>query len=127
MCTLAHTEVIMSEIVPRSQLTRQGAKGVGAVAGGLGLIILSSLGPILGLIAGGVLTVVGLSLSGSKSDRTAGIVTAASGIVTVVSALHHVVPIFPSLGWLMWVPGIGLIALGAISLVRFLSGMKTRS
>jgi hypothetical protein len=117
----------MSEIVPRSQLTRQGVKGVAAAAGGLGLIILSSLGPVLGLIAGGVLTVVGLSLSGSKSDRTAGIVTAGAGVVTVISALHHVIPLFPSLGWLMWVPGIGLIALGAISFVRFLRGMKTRS
>jgi hypothetical protein len=117
----------MSEIVPRSQLTRQGVKGVGAVAGGVGLIVLSSLGPVLGLIAGGVLTVVGLSLSGSKSDRTAGIVTAGAGIVTAISGLSHILKFLPPLGWLMWVPGIGLIALGAVSFIRFLRGMKTRS
>jgi hypothetical protein len=117
----------MSDIVPRSQVTKSGMKAVGAVAGGVGLLVLSSLGAVLGLIAGGVLTVVGLSLTGSKSDRTAGAVTAAAGIVTVVSALHQFIPLFPNLSWLMWIPGVGLIAAGIYSLVKFFRGVKSRS
>lgn len=117
----------MSDIVPRSQVSRQGVKGVGALAGGAGLIILSLLGPILGLITGGVLTVVGFALTGSKSDRTAGFITAGAGIITAVSALHRFVPLFPNLDWLMWIPGIGLLAIGAVSLVRFFSNLRKRS
>jgi len=117
----------MSDIVPRSQVTKSGVKGVGAIAGGVGLLVLSSLGGFLGLIAGGVLTVVGLALSGSKSDRTAGVVTAAAGIITGVSALHNFVNFLPNLSWLMWLPGIGLLGAGVYSLVKFFRGMKSRS
>jgi hypothetical protein len=117
----------MSDIVPRSQVSKSGVKGVSAIAGGAGLLILSSLGGFLGLIAGGVLTVVGLALSGSKSDRTAGVVTAAAGIVTAVSALHRFVPLFPNLSLLVWIPGIGLLGAGIWSMVKFFRGMKTRS
>ena len=116
----------MSDLVPRKDLTRQGVKGVGAVVGGAGLLILSSLGAVLGMIAGVALTVVGLSLTGSKSDRTAGIVATVAGVATVVSALHHIWPLFPNLSWLMWIPGIGLIAVGAYSLVRFIVNLKKR-
>lgn len=111
----------MSDIVPRSQVSKSGVKGVGAIAGGVGLLILSSMGGVLGLIAGGVLTVAGLALSSSKSDRTAGVVTAAAGIVTAASA------IIPGLDWLMWLPGIGLVGAGIYSLVKFFRGMKSRS
>ncbi len=117
----------MNDIVPRNELTRHGMKGVGAIAGGVGLIVLSSLGAVLGLIAGGVLAVVGLSLTGSKSDRTAGVVTAVAGAATVVSALHHILPVFPNLSWLMWIPGIGLLGAGIYSMVKFFRGMKTRT
>ncbi len=117
----------MSEIEPRSQVSRNGVKGVGALAGGVGLVVLSLLGPVLGLIAGGVLTVVGLSLTGSKSDRTAGWVTAGAGIVTAVSALHRFLPFMPNLGWLMWIPGVALIGAGVFSLIKFFRGVKSRS
>jgi hypothetical protein len=113
----------MGEIVPRSQVTRHGMKGVGAIAGGAGLMILSSISaiPVIGAVAGGVLAVVGFALTGSKSDRTAGIVTAAAGILTVAAAL------IPGLRSLIWLPGIGLIGAGVYSLVKFIRGMKTRS
>ncbi|MGA2764095.1 MAG: hypothetical protein ABSG17_12080 [Spirochaetia bacterium] len=117
----------MSDIVPRSEVSRQGVKGVGALAGGAALIVLSLLGPILGFITGGVLTVVGFALTGSKPDRTAGFITAGAGLVTIVSALHRFVPVFPNLDWLMWIPGIGLLAIGAVSLVRFFGNLKKRS
>jgi hypothetical protein len=116
----------MSDLVPRSQLTRQGVKGVGAVAGGVGLLVLSSLSGVLGLIAGGILTIVGFSLTGSKSDRTAGVFTAGAGIVTALSSLHRFIPVFPNLSWLMWIPGIGLIGMGVFSLFHFFRNLKKR-
>jgi hypothetical protein len=117
----------MSDIEPRSQVSRNGVKGVGAVAGGVGLVVLSLLGPVLGLIAGGILTVVGFSLTGSKSDRTAGWVTAGAGIVTAVSAVSHIVHFLPNLSWLMWIPGVALIGAGVWSLFKFFRGVRSRS
>jgi len=117
----------MSDIEPRSQVSRNGVKGVGALAGGVGLVVLSLLGPVLGLIAGGLLTVVGFSLTGSKPDRTAGALTAAAGIVTVVSGLSRVLHFLPNLSWLMWIPGVALIGAGAWSLIKFFRGVRSRS
>jgi hypothetical protein len=113
----------MGEIVPRNQITRNGVKGVGAIAGGVGLMVLSSISavPVVGAIAGGIIAVAGFALSGSKSDRTAGLVTATAGIVTVAAAL------IPGLRWLIWLPGIGLIGTGVYSLIKFIRGMKTRT
>jgi hypothetical protein len=113
----------MSDIVPRNQVTKHGVKGVGAVAGGVGLMILSSISaiPVVGAIAGGILAIVGFSLTGSKSDRTAGVVTAVAGVVTVAAAL------IPGLRWLIWLPGIGLLGAGVWSLIKFFRGMKSRS
>ncbi len=111
----------MSDIVPRGEVTKSGVKGVGAIAGGVGLLILASFSGLLGIIAGGAITVVGLALSGSKSDRTAGVVTTVAGILTGVTAL------VPGLHWLMVVPGLGLLGAGVYSLVKFFRGMKSRS
>jgi hypothetical protein len=116
----------MSDIVPRSEVTKRGVKGVGAVAGGVGLLVLAGIavaGPfhLLGLIAGGVIAVVGMALSRSKSDRTAGVVATVAGFLTVGVAL------IPSLRFLMVIPGIGLLGAGIYSLVRFFRGMKSRT
>jgi hypothetical protein len=112
----------MSDIEPRSKVSKNGVKGVGALAGGVGLGILAALSThwLPGLIAGGVLAVVGFSLSGSKSDRTAGIVVAGAGIATAVAAIAH-------LSGLIWVPAVALIAAGAWSLFKFFRGVRSRS
>jgi CHASE2 domain-containing sensor protein len=110
----------MSDIVPRNQVAKSGVKGVGALVGGAGLLVLNALPPVPAIIAGAALAVVGFALSGSRSDRVAGIVTAAAGIVTLASGLLHV-------GWMLWIPGIGLLAAGVYSLVKFFRGMKSRS
>jgi len=112
----------MGEIVPRSQLTHHGVKAVGAIAGGITLLALASLGGIPGIIVGGVITVVGASLIGSKRDRGAGAIIAAAGAVTALSSL-----LLPGLDWLIRIPGIGLIGVGIYSLVKFIRGMKTRT
>ena len=119
----------MSDIEPRSQVSKNGVKGVGALAGGVGLVVLHALAaiPLLGLVAGGILAVVGVSLAGSKSDRVAGWVTAGAGIVTAVSALSRFLHFLPNLGGLILVPGIVLIGAGAWSLFKFFRGVRSRS
>ena len=113
----------MSDIVPRSEVTKSGVKGVGAVAGGAALLVLSAIShiPVVGVIAGAVLAVIGFSLTSSRSDRTAGVVTAVAGIVTAAAAL------IPGLNWLIWLPGIGLIGTGVYMLFKFFRGVKSRS
>ena len=113
----------MTDIEPRSQVTRSGVKGVGAVAGGAGLLVLAGISaiPLIGIIAGAVIAVVGLALMTSRSDRTAGVVTAIAGAATLLSA------IIPHLRWLIWLPGIALLGVGIVSLVRFFRGVKSRS
>ncbi|HVO37997.1 MAG TPA: hypothetical protein VMV03_03115 [Spirochaetia bacterium] len=114
----------MSDIVPRSQVTRQGVIGVGALAGGAALLILAG-GGLFGIIAGGVLIVAGLALSSSKSDRTAGVVTVVVGAAALVTGiLGHGLPIIT---WLMRAAGFVLLGTGIYSLVRFFSNLRKRS
>jgi hypothetical protein len=114
----------MSDIVPRSQLTKDGVKGVGAVAGGISLLALAG-GHIFAIIAGAVLTVAGLALSSSKSDRTAGIVSTVVGAAALASGiLGRWIPAIP---WLMRVAGLVFLGAGIYSLVKFFRGMKTRT
>ena len=111
----------MSEIVPRSEVSRQGVRGVGALIGGAALLLLSALHPIGAFIIGGVLAVGGFALTGSKSDRTLGFIAAGAGIVTIVSQLIH------PLHLIFVIPGIGLLAVGVVSLVRFFGNLRKRT
>ena len=98
-------------------------KGFGALAGGASLLVLSAISsiPVIGVIAGAVLAVIGFSLTTSRSDRTAGVITAVAGVVTAAAAL------IPGLRFLVWLPGIGLIGAGVYLLFKFFRGMKSRS
>ena len=64
-------------------------KGVGAVAGGAALLVLSAISSfhVIGIIAGAVLAVVGFPPTTSRSDRTAGVVTVVAGVVTAAASL----------------------------------------
>ncbi len=111
----------MSDIVPRSEVSRHGVRGVAAVAGGAALLILSALGFWGGIIIGGALTVGGFALTGSKSERTLGFIAAGAGILTILAKIIH------PLGSLFVIPGIGLLVVGAVSLFRFFGNLKKRS
>jgi hypothetical protein len=113
----------MSDLVPRVQVTRQGVKGVSAIAGGVALLVLAA-GGWFGIIAGGVLTVAGLALSGSKSERRAGILTAVVGGATLATGILG--SWIPGIPWLMRAAGILLLGGGIWSLVRFFSNLKKR-
>jgi hypothetical protein len=111
----------MSDIVPRSVLTKQGVKGVGAVAGGVVLLALAG-GGLFGIVVGAVLALGGLALSGSRSDRTAGIVTAVVGAATLLTGIFG-----GPLAWLMRAAGIVFLGGGIYLLVKFFRGLRSRS
>jgi hypothetical protein len=112
----------MSDIVPRSQLTKQGVQGVVAVAGGIGVLVLASLG-WFGAIIGGVVTVIGIALAGGKKERMAGIAMSVLGGVTVVSSIFN----HGFFHGIMIAAGILLIGLGGFSLFRFFSNLRKRT
>ena len=113
----------MSDIVPRGTLTKQAILGIGAAGGGIALLALVGHG-LFSIIAGGILAVAGLALSGGKSDRTAGVVTAAVGIATLVTGIFPLIPFIP---WLMRAGGIVLLGTGVVLLFRFFKDLKKRS
>ena len=115
----------MGDIVPRDQVSKQAMKGVGGVAGGIGLLVLRGLTatPLVGLIAGGALVVAGGLMSRSKADRRAGMVTVIAGAITAVAAL----PLVGGLGkFMLLLSGAGLIGTGAYSLYRFFKNLRQR-
>jgi len=118
----------MSDIVPRNELAGQGARGIIAIAGGVGAIILAGIGGWAGIIVGGILAVLGLALAGPRKDRLGGIVVAVAGAAVLVSSL----PILSSvlggvLDWIMRAAGIVLIGVGGFSLFKFISGLRKRT
>ncbi len=111
----------MGDIVPRKEIERDGVRGFGGVAAGAALLILSGLGQVLGLVAGGALTAVGLGIAASRGDRAAGGMLAGAGILTILSkALGFG-------GGLLSIGGIGLLAYGGYSLFNFFRKLKARS
>jgi hypothetical protein len=115
----------MNELVPRSELSKQGWRGFGGVAGGVALLVLkgiSGAGFWPGLVAGAFLLIVGLGIGSSREDRAAGAVVAAVGAATVIASI----PALGGLRWLMTVAGIALIAAGAWSLARFFINLRKR-
>jgi hypothetical protein len=110
-------------------VSKQGVQGVVSLAGGVGAFILAGVsGGILGIIIGGVLTVAGLALSGSKHERGAGIITTVVGAATIAASLPVLHGIFGGLvHGLMIGAGIILVGLGGWSLFKFFRGLKSRS
>ncbi len=111
-------------------MAKQGTFGVLATGGGIALLILAG-GGLFGTIAGGVLLVAGLALSGSKSDKALGVVTAIVGAAALATGLLSHIPV---LSWfvraadlVMRAGGVVLIGTGIYSLIRFFSNLRKRS
>ena len=120
----------MSDIVPRNQLAKQGVYGVMAAGGGVALLILAG-GTWFATIAGAVLFIAGLALSGSKSDRTLGVVTAVVGGVALATGLLGHIPVLSwfvhAADFVIRATGIVLIGTGIYSLIRFFGNLRKRS
>jgi hypothetical protein len=128
----------MNDLVPATtqEVRKAGMVGVGSGVAGLGLLILNGFtGGWGGIIVGGIVTVGGLSIMGSKGSanagdkRLGGLITAA-GAVTAGAALCQVLP---GLQWLkglgsaaLWISGAGLLGLGIWNIIKFVKGLKSR-
>ena len=126
----------MNDLVPREKLVKQGMRGLGGIAGGAGLFVLRLFtGGVLihlplnltlslsGLVAGGLVTLVGLAIGASREDRRAGLAVAAAGLLTLAASL----PLVGGLGSrLMGIGAVGLLAFGVVNLLRFLRNLRRR-
>jgi hypothetical protein len=118
----------MNDMVSTSTLAKQGVAAVGGIAGGIGLWVLSLLShiPIIGLIAGGLVTLIGVGALSSHEpeDKRAGLVTTAAGGLTVLSNIG----IFAgAASGLMGIAIVGLLGMGGWNAYKFMKGLKTRA
>ncbi len=118
----------MSDIVPRSTVSKQGVHGVLGVAGGIGTMILAGLNPVLGIIVGGVMGIIGLAFArGTKSERVGGTITAVLGAGTLLSGIGHLLRVGGGLfSGVMFGAGVLLLGWGGVSLFRFFKNLRKR-
>ena len=117
----------MGDVVPREELSKQGLKGFGGVAGGVGVLVLKGIaaaGFLGGLLVGGIVGVAGLALVMSKDDKKAGYVALAAGALTVLAVIPGLKLVATPL---MLVAGIGLLLAGGWSLLKFFRNLKKRN
>jgi hypothetical protein len=117
----------MSDLVPRSQLTKQAVSGAAGIGGGVALFILRAVaaaGFLPGAIVGGIIALAGLIIGSSKEDRTAGWVVLGAGLVTVIGSIPRV---GGAVRWLLPVAGIALLIMGGVQLFRFFRNLRKRA
>lgn len=117
----------MDDLVPTQTLAKQGVAAVGGIAGGIGLWVLNGLAhvPVVGIVAGAVVTVIGVVALRSEApeDRRVGGVVTGAGVLSILSGIG----IFGGLaGGLMGLASIGLIGLGAVNAWKFYKGLRSR-
>jgi len=116
----------MNDIVPTNVLAKQGVAAVGGIAGGIGLMILGGLPSLFGIIAGGVVGIIGLGAMGSRdpADKKAGLVALVAGGLTVLSKIG----IFSGLAsGFLGIATVGLIGMGVWNAFKFFKGLKSRA
>lgn len=116
----------MNDIVPRKTLVKYGSQGLGGVVGGAVLLALNSLGGLPALIVGGIVALIGLGISSSKDDRTAGLITTVAGALTAITAIP-ISFISGIAGTLLAISGVGLLIMGGINLFKFIRGYRKRT
>lgn len=113
----------MGELVPRKEMVKQALMGIGGIGGGIALFLLQGLAWLPGIIVGGIIAVIGLAISSSKKDRTAGLITLGAGALLAVSKI----PILGAIGnFIIFVAGIGLLIVGGLSLYKFIKNLNAR-
>ena len=122
----------MNYLVPRKILARQGVAAVGGIAGGLGLMVIGTLWWPIGLVAGGIVTLIGLSARSSHEieDRRIGTLVTAAGGLAVLSKLSFipVLNIFSGLaGGFLGLATFGLLGMGVWNAVKFIKGLKSNA
>ena len=79
-----------NEIVPRSQMVKQGMVGIGGVVGGIAILALSGIGFWASLILGGIVAAIGLAVSSKKEDRMTGLITLGAGGLLMLRAVPFI-------------------------------------
>ncbi|GHU84033.1 hypothetical protein FACS189473_0150 [Spirochaetia bacterium] len=122
----------MNDIIPEGNYTptnvlaKQGVTAIGYLIGGGGLLLLGVLPPVMGLVAGALVGIVGVIALKSRDpdDRRPGSIAAAAGALAILSKVPGVRYIAaPLLG----IGAFGLIALGILNGIKFLKGLKSRA
>jgi hypothetical protein len=113
---------------PTGELSKQGVGAVGGIVGGVLLLVLGALPPVVGIIAGAVVGVVGLGALFSKDpdDRKPGLLITAAGALAIL-ARAPIPLIKPVAGLALGIGAFGLLALGIWKGIQFLRGLKSRS
>jgi hypothetical protein len=109
--------------VTRNALARQGVQGVVFLAGGI-IVMIAARGGLFGILVGALAAIAGLALTGSKPDRSAGIIALAAGIVTLVAGIFR-----QPLGWVLWImraAGLALAGVGGYWIVKFVLNLRKR-
>jgi hypothetical protein len=120
-----HDVVPGGNYTPTNVLAKQGVAAVAGIVGGVGLLILGALPPIIGIAAGAVVGVVGIGalLSKDPEDRKPGFIVTAAGALSILSKIGVVRPLA---GTFLGIGAIGLLALGIWNGIKFLKGLKSR-
>jgi hypothetical protein len=114
------------DYTPTNVLAKQGITAVGGIVGGLALIIMRALPPVIGVVAGvvvGVIGVVGI-LSKDPEDHKPGLLAAAAGALSILSRIGIIRPLA---GTLLGISTLGLLAMGIWNGFKFIKGLKGRS
>jgi len=118
------------EIPSASSLSKTGVAAIGYAAAGIFLVVLGviSTNPVVGIIAGGIVSLFGFGSFTSKdiADRRAGFVLLTAGVLTILSKIP--IPFFqPFSKVMLGIGAFGLLALGVINGIKFFIGLKKRS
>lgn len=110
----------------RSEVTKNGVRGVMATGAGLGVLVFNSLLgiPLVGPILGGALVVLGVIgvVGRTKNDKVTGTVLIGAGVLGLASFVLKGLTSF-----LLGAGGFVLIGLGLFSLYKFVKGLKSRA
>ncbi len=113
----------MGDLVPKKDLVKSGSKGIGGIVGGALVLALNALNPIASLIVGVIVGVTGLGMSRNKDEKGTGMLVAAAGGLTAITAIPAIGGVA---GWLLGVSGIGLLLMGGWNLIKFIRGYRKR-
>jgi len=126
----------MNEVIKREEyqstasLSKLGVSAVGFTAAGIFLLLLNAIskGLVFGIIIGSIVTLFGIGAFSSKdpTDKKAGFLILAAGILTILSKIP-IEFIEKISSFLLGAGAFGLLAIGIINGIRFFKGLKRRS
>jgi hypothetical protein len=108
-------------------LVRQGLSAVGFLAAGIGLSVMGSLPPMLGIVIGAAACFLGVGsvFSHDHTDRMGGTVLFAGGALTLLAKFR--IPLLAPLARIaLSVGAVACLGLGILNAVRFFRGLRER-